>query len=120
MTDEDGVVKIADFGIARITGANATETRTVVGTPNYMSPEQVRGEPVDGRSDQFSLGVVAYEMLTGERPFQGEHLGHIVYKIMSQEPLAPSRINGTLSAAVDQVMRRVLARKPGDRFSNCI
>jgi serine/threonine protein kinase len=79
MTDEDGAVKITDFGIAKIAAvSNVTETRTVVGTPNYMSPEQVQGLPVDGRSDQFSLAVIAYEILTGERPFAGEHLSTVV------------------------------------------
>ena len=87
MTDEDGAVKITDFGIAKITAVNnMTETSTVVGTPNYMSPEQVQGLEIDGRSDQFSLAVIAYEILTGERPFQGEHLSTVVYKIVAEEP----------------------------------
>jgi serine/threonine-protein kinase len=119
MTDDDGVLKITDFGIARINGAGATETRTVVGTPYYMSPEQVQGRPVDGASDQFSLAVVAYEMLTGERPFQGEHLSNILYKIVHEESLPPSRINATLSPAIDHVLRRALAKTPADRFANC-
>ena len=94
MTDEDGAVKITDFGIAKITAVNnMTETRTVVGTPNYMSPEQVQGLAIDGRSDQFSLAVIAYEILTGERPFQGEHLSTVVYKIVAEEPADAQRIN---------------------------
>src|SRR5205085_1717587 len=69
MTDEDGAVKITDFGIAKIAAmGSVTETRTVVGTPNYMSPEQVQGLPIDGRSDQFSLAVIAYEILSAGRP----------------------------------------------------
>ena len=120
MTDEDGSVKITDFGIAQNhRRPHRPRRRTVAGTPNYMSPEQVQGQPVDGRSDQFSLAVIAYEMLTGERPFQGEQLSNIVYKIVHDEPLAPSRINGTLSSAVDQVFCRALAKRPADRFSNC-
>jgi serine/threonine protein kinase len=92
MTDEDGAVKITDFGIAKITAARQRPRRsTVVGTPNYMSPEQVQGLPVDGRSDQFSLAVIAYEILTGERPFQGEHLSTVVYKIVAEEPPERSR-----------------------------
>src|ERR1700720_749663 len=72
MTDEDGAAKITDFGIAKITAIHPTnETKSIAGTPNYMSPEQVQGFAVDGRSDQFSLAVVAYEILTGERPFTG-------------------------------------------------
>src|SRR5580658_9099156 len=120
MTDEDGAVKITDFGIAKITsGANITDTRTVVGTPNYMSPEQVQGLEIAGRSDQFSLAVIAYEILTGERPFQGEHLSTIVYRIVAEEPEAAQRINGTLTPQIDAVLRRALAKKPAERYPNC-
>jgi serine/threonine protein kinase len=120
MTDEDGAVKITDFGIAKITAvSNMTETRTVLGTPNYMSPEQVQGLEIDGRSDQFSLAVIAYEILTGERPFQGEHLSTIVYKIVAEEPAAAQRINSTLTPQIDQVLRRGLAKKRDDRYPNC-
>jgi serine/threonine-protein kinase len=120
MTDEDGAVKITDFGIAKVTAvSNMTETRTVVGTPNYMSPEQVQGFAVDGSSDQFSLAVIAYEILTGERPFVGEHLSTVVYKIVAEEPAAAQRINSTLSPHIDQVLRRGLAKKPEDRYPNC-
>jgi serine/threonine-protein kinase len=120
MTDEDGAVKITDFGIAKITAAgNMTETRTVVGTPNYMSPEQVQGMTVDGRSDQFSLAVIAYEILTGERPFQGEQLSTIVYRIVADPPAAAHLINPTLTPRIDAVLRRALAKKPEERFPSC-
>ncbi len=120
MTDEDGAVKITDFGIAKITAAgNMTETRTVVGTPNYMSPEQVQGMTVDGRSDQFSLAVIAYEILTGERPFQGEQLSTVVYRIVADQPAAAHLINPTLTPQIDAVLRRALAKKPDDRFASC-
>jgi len=120
MTDEDGAVKITDFGIAKLTaGANTTDTRTVVGTPNYMSPEQVQGLAVDGKSDQFSLAVIAYEILTGERPFIGEHLSTIVYKIVSEEPPESWRLNTTLSPRIDEVLRRGLAKRPENRYPNC-
>ena len=120
MTDEDGAVKITDFGIAKITAVSSmTETRTVVGTPNYMSPEQVQGLAVDGRSDQFSLAVIAYEILTGERPFQGEHLSTVVYKIVAEQPADAHRINGTLTPQIDDVLRRGLAKKPEDRYPTC-
>lgn len=120
MTDEDGAVKITDFGIAKITAVNnMTETRTVVGTPNYMSPEQVQGVAIDGRSDQFSLAVIAYEILTGERPFTGEHLSTVVYKIVAEEPAEAQRINSTLTPQIDAVLRRGLAKKPENRYPNC-
>jgi predicted Ser/Thr protein kinase len=120
MTDEDSSVKITDFGIAKITeGAHSTETRTVAGTPNYMSPEQVQGFAVDGRSDQFSLAVIAYEILTGERPFIGEHLSTIVFKIVAEEPPPAPRINSTLTPQIDEVLRKGLAKKPEDRYPNC-
>ncbi len=120
MTDEDGAVKITDFGIAKITAVtNMTETRTVVGTPNYMSPEQVQGLAIDGRSDQFSLAVIAYEILTGERPFTGEHLSTVVYKIVAEEPADAQRINSTLTPLIDKVLRRGLSKKPEDRYPNC-
>jgi tRNA A-37 threonylcarbamoyl transferase component Bud32 len=120
MTDEDGAVKITDFGIAKITAVNnMTETRTVVGTPNYMSPEQVQGLAIDGRSDQFSLAVIAYEILTGERPFQGEHLSTVVYKIVAEQPADAQQINSTLTPLINQVLRRGLSKKAEDRYPNC-
>ena len=120
MTDEDGSVKITDFGIARITaGIHSTDTTTVAGTPNYMSPEQVQGLPLDGRSDQFSLAVIAYEILTGERPFVGEHLSTIVFRIVAESPPPAHRLNGTLTPQIDEVLRKGLAKKPDERFANC-
>ncbi len=120
MTDEDGSVKITDFGIAKITeSARSTETKTVAGTPNYMSPEQVQGLSVDGRSDQFSLAVIAWEILTGERPFTGEHLSTIVFKIVAEEPPSAYRVNTTLTERIDEVLRKGLAKKPEDRFPSC-
>ena len=120
MTDEDGAVKITDFGIAKITAAsNMTDTRTVVGTPNYMSPEQVQGLTIDGRSDQFSLAVIAYEILTGERPFNGEHLSTVVYRIVAEDPTEAQRINSTLTPQINEVLRRGLAKKPENRYPSC-
>src|SRR6185437_15211879 len=90
----DGTVKITDFGIAKITASDQfTMTGSIVGTPHYMSPEQVQGHPVDGRSDQFSLAVIAYEMLTGDKPYTGEHLTTVVYKIVTEEPAGLARLN---------------------------
>jgi serine/threonine protein kinase len=120
MTDEDSAVKVTDFGIAKITsGGHSTGTRGIAGTPNYMSPEHVQGLEVDGRSDQFSLAVIAYEILTGERPFTGEHLSTVIFKIVGEEPQPAHRINGTLTEEIDGVLRKGLAKKPEDRYLNC-
>ncbi len=120
MTAADGTTKITDFGIAKITTSEQfTMTGSIVGTPHYMSPEQVQGQPVDGRSDQFSLAVIAYEMLTGEKPYTGEHLTTVVYKIVAEEPALPHRINPSLSAGIDAVLRKALSKKADGRYANC-
>ncbi len=120
MIAADGSAKITDFGIAKITASDQlTVTGTIVGTPHYMSPEQVQGLAVDGRSDQFSLSVIAYEMLTGEKPYSGEHLTTVVYKIVAEEPVSPHRLNPTLSGAIENVLRKGLAKKPEARYRTC-
>jgi serine/threonine protein kinase len=116
----DGTVKITDFGIAKITTSEQfTMTGSIVGTPHYMSPEQVQGQQIDGRSDQFSLAVIAYEMLTGEKPYTGEHLTTVVYKIVAEEPAIPHRINPSLSAGIDTVLRKALSKKAEARYRTC-
>ena len=120
MIARDGTAKITDFGIAKITASDQlTMTGNIVGTPHYMSPEQVQGQPVDGRSDQFSLAVIAFEMLTGEKPYSGEHLTTVVYKIVAEEPAAPHRLNPTLGGAIESVLRRSLSKKPEARYPTC-
>ena len=94
-------------------------TGNIVGTPHYMSPEQVQGQPVDGRSDQFSLAVIAFEMLTGEKPYSGEHLTTVVYKIVAEEPAAPHRLNPTIGIAIESVLRKSLSKKPDLRYATC-
>lgn len=110
--------KITDFGIATMVSDDATLTGPILGTPNYMSPEQVQSRPVGGRSDQFSLAVIAYEVLTGEKPFNGYSMASIVYKVCNEAPVPPSSINNTLSPAVDAVFSRALAKDPAMRFAN--
>jgi serine/threonine-protein kinase len=108
-------VKLTDFGIARIEQSNLTASGSVLGTPNYMSPEQLRGEPVDGRSDIFSAGIVLYQMLTGVRPFRGAP-AEVMQKIVSAQAAPPSSIVPALGTAVDEVLARALARDRDQRF----
>ncbi len=113
-----GKVKIMDFGLARLSGSEMTSTGMVMGTPHYMSPEQVRGAKADARSDVFALGCVLYEIITGRKPFDAESMHAVLFKIMQEEP-APLReaAPGTPEALV-QVVDRALAKNPVERFEN--
>ena len=114
----DGRVKVTDFGIGRFTAASTSDlTRTgqMIGSPAYMSPEQVRGEKLDGRSDLFSLGVVLYELLTSVRPFPGESITTLVYQILHTEPRNPLELKSSLPGATREVMARLLAKQPENR-----
>ncbi len=111
----DGKVKVADFGIARVEKSELTQVGTVMGTPAYMSPEQFMGQPVDGRSDIFSCGVILYQFLTGEKPFTGNSTT-IMYKVLHEEPLAPSLLNVALPAAFDAVVKKAMAKNPDERY----
>ncbi len=113
-----GVVKITDFGIAQILSGSQTQVGALLGSPRYMSPEQVQGTAIDGRSDVFSLGVMLYEMLTGVTPFAGDNLSAIFYGIMNHEPPPPSSINPALTPAHDRIVMRALAKRPHERYAN--
>jgi len=113
---ENGRVKVADFGIARLEASELTQTGAVLGTPSYMSPEQFMGQPVDGRSDLFSCGVILYQLLTGEKPFTGESTTTIMYKVLREEPVPPTELNLSLPPALDAVMKKALAKQPAQRF----
>jgi serine/threonine-protein kinase len=113
----DGTVKVADFGIAHIESSELTQVGTVLGTPAYMSPEQILGLPVDGRSDLFSVGVILYQFLTGERPFTG-NATNTMRKVLEEDPLPPSRFNVQIPGAMDAVVRKALAKKPEERFQS--
>jgi tetratricopeptide (TPR) repeat protein len=120
MLDASGVAKIMDFGIARIADTRTnTPTGMVMGTIHYMAPEQVKGEPLDGRCDQFALGAVAYEMLTGGTMFGAQSLATLAYKIVNEEPPPMRSLNGNLPEAVDAVIRKALAKQPAQRFASC-
>ena len=113
----DKVVKILDFGLAKLTGpSQLTRTGTTLGTVAYMAPEQAKGEPVDPRTDIWSLGVVLYQMLTGELPFRGDYDQAVIYAILNEEPPAPSTIGKDIDAKLDPIVQRTLARDPARRF----
>jgi serine/threonine-protein kinase len=116
---EDGHAKITDFGVAKILSQQMTHSGGMMGTPNYMSPEQVQGLAVDGRADQFGLAVIAYELLTGEKPFTGEYLPTLLYKIVREDPIPPQRINSSLSPAFETVLFKALSKDPQARYATC-
>jgi eukaryotic-like serine/threonine-protein kinase len=112
-----GVTKVTDFGTARILGASHTQTGTMLGTPAYMSPEMVRGQAADPRSDLFSLGVVLYETLTGVNPFNAADLAAVLYRIVNLEAPSVRHHNAELPPALDRVVRRALAKEPEARYA---
>ena len=112
----EGRAKITDFGVAKLQAVQLTQTGQVLGTPAYMSPEQLTGGTVDGRSDIFSLGVILYWLLTGDRPFPGEITSSIFYKIIYQDPIPPSQLNPSLLPECDYVVQRALAKEQGKRY----
>jgi len=112
-----GRVKVSDFGIARIDSSTLTQTGSMIGTPSHMSPEQFRGETVDGRCDVFSAGIVLYQLLTGTRPFVGS-TSVVMQQILNQMPPPPSRSNPALGQAFDRVLACALAKAPSDRFAS--
>ena len=113
------IIKVADFGIAQIPElAELTKTGDLVGTPFYMSPEQIKGRKVDGRSDIFSLGIVLYELLTGRRPFTGDSIPAVVYKIVHQALKPASVINKKLNSQIDAILAKAMAKEPMARFES--
>jgi len=109
-------VKVTDFGIARITSSSKTKTGVVLGTPSYMSPEQVAGKKVDGRSDIFSLGVVLYEMLTGKKPFRGDDMTSLMYQIAKEPHPSARSINPRIPAVVDKIIDKALEKDVERRY----
>ena len=108
-------LKISDFGIARIESSTLTQAGSMIGTPSYMSPEQFRGEPVDGRADVFSSAIVLYQLLTGARPFSGS-ASIVMQQILNQDPAPPSQVVAGLGAGFDALLARAMAKRPDARF----
>jgi serine/threonine protein kinase/tetratricopeptide (TPR) repeat protein len=120
MITDDGTPKIMDFGLAKLrTGQSITRTGTSLGTLGYMSPEQAQGSPADERSDIWSLGVVLYEMLTGELPFKAEHDAGLIYLILNEEPTAASALDLKIPNRVDDLVRRMIEKQAPKRFQTC-
>lgn len=118
MVLENGVVKITDFGIAQLPGGSLTMTGTVLGSPKYMSPEQVAGQKADGRADIFSLGTVLYEMLTGQPPFSCDNLHATMYQVVHKTPPPPSSCCPGLPADFDAIVARAMTKDPSDRYQD--
>ena len=123
MIDNKGRVKLADFGVARITDADRsasekTQAGAIVGTPAYMSPEQIEGGEIDRRTDIFSAGIILYQFLTGEKPFTGTSTWTIAKKILQDEPVMPSRLNTKISPLFDAIIKKALAKNMNARYQN--
>jgi serine/threonine protein kinase len=120
MLTADDTVKVTDFGTAKILQFGTVQQTThVMGTPSYMSPEQVKGRPVDGRSDIFSLGVLLYEILTGEKPFPGQSITTVIYKIVNEDPIPPRTLNPSIHQGLSDIVMRALAKEPEVRYQSC-
>jgi eukaryotic-like serine/threonine-protein kinase len=115
--DRDGI-KVTDFGIAKAISSSQTRTGIILGTPNYMSPEQITGQEIDGRSDIFSLGVVFFQLLTGELPFKGKTLTELFYQITQAKHPSPKEINPRVIKPCEQLIAKALAKDPNQRFQN--
>jgi len=118
IVDDEGRAKVTDFGIARAGASDMTETGSIMGTAQYLSPEQAQGHPVDARSDLYSIGIVLYELLCGVPPFDAESPVTIALKQVSEEPVPLAQRNPAVSSALDAVVKRALRKDPAERFQD--
>ncbi|MGB7589977.1 MAG: PEGA domain-containing protein [Terriglobia bacterium] len=116
---DNGLVKVTDFGIAKMMSMGMTQAGQVLGTPNYMSPEQVKGRQIDGRSDIFSLGIILYDLVTGEMPFGGQNITTVIYKIINENPIPPRELDATIHPGLSYVICKALAKNPDERYQTC-
>ncbi len=117
----DGQVKVLDFGIARFSTSQAlTQASETVGTPEYMAPEQIMGEALDGRTDLYALGVLLYELFTGRRPFSGPNAVTVIYKQMEEDPTPPGQLAKDLPVAVEKLILRAMAKDPAERYASAV
>ena len=119
MLTSDDFVKITDFGTAKIMQYGASQQTSAMGTPGYMSPEQIKGKAVDGRTDIFSLGVMLYEITTGQKPFKGQDIATILYHILNEEPVPPHQANPNIPLGVSSTILKALTKSPHLRYENC-
>lgn len=120
MMAADDTVKITDFGTAKILQyGTAQQTSHVMGTPGYISPEQIKGKAVDGRSDIFSLGVMLYEMTTGQKPFVGQDIATVLYKILNEEPKPPQELDPRITPGIGNAILKAIAKDPSNRYHSC-
>lgn len=120
LIDLRGKPNVVDFGVARIETSTLTQSGTTVGTPSYMSPEQIMGKRVDNRADIFSLGVILYELAAGQRPFSGGNVSTLMYKIVNEEPPHITEVEKSLPASYENIVEKVLAKDPKNRFQSCL
>lgn len=117
LINSDGRIKINDFGIAHVESSTLTQAGDMLGTPHYMSPEQFMGVNIDGLADLFAIGVIAYELLTGKRPFTG-NMATVMQQVMNVEPEPPTQLNTQLAPGMNAVLHKALAKKKEDRYQN--
>ena len=118
LLDVEGTAKLTDFGITKFRAMSLTAAGTVLGSPSYMSPEQVRDDDIDGRADLFALGVVLYECLSGGLPFQGDSLATVTYNILEIDPLSSEQVRSSVDPEVLDVVRRAIQKDPARRFQS--